>query len=301
MIFKYDNPAIALFAYNRPLHFEKTIISLSKNYNINEFDLYIFIDGPKNEDDIYKSKIIKKIIKKTKKFNNINIIESKKNKGLKNSIISGVAKIFESYKKIIVLEDDVLTSRYFINYMRNALNFYENNELIGTVSGYSFINPEENYLENFYLSQRHASWGWGTWKENWDNLNWNRNWALDFLNDVDFKKKFNNAGEDMYHILDQQMKNKINSWAIIYNLNCFFNKQYCLCPRKGMVFNIGMDGTGVHCKKDDTVFSNFDPNFNVDKFHKIKTNINIMKKINKSFHTPIYKRVINKINKIFKN
>ena len=61
-----------------------------------------------------------------------------------------------------------------------------------------------------------------------------------------------------------------------------------------LLYNIGMDGSGVHCK-NDKVFLNYKSNFKVESFNKVSLDKNILKKICKSFHTPIYKRIINKI------
>ncbi len=292
-------PPILLFAYNRPEHFKKTIVSLGKNKFAKKHDLLIFIDGPKNKIDLKKNLQIFNLIKNNKKFKTIKIFKDKKNKGLKKSIINGVNYAFKKNESIIVLEDDIVTNKYFLDYMTKSLDFYKNNPSIGTVSAYSYINLDKNIKDNVYLSQRHSSWGWGTWKTNWVNMKWSNNWIRNHLYKKNFRIKFNKSGEDMYHMLNLQSQKKIDSWAIIYNLNCFLENKYCLCPKKSLIFNIGMDGSGIHCKKNDEVFSNYNSNFSIAKFHNVKIDDKILKKIQNSFHTPISKRLINKISKIF--
>lgn len=288
-------PPILLFAYNRPNHFKRTFTSLGKNYNAKKYKLIIFIDGPKTETDKKKADKIESLIKGNHKFKSINIFKNKTNRGLKKSIINGVNYVFKKFENVIVLEDDIVTNKHYLEFMTNSLNYYKNNSLIGSISGYSYINMDSDLKDEIYLSQRHASWGWGTWKKNWVGLKWNNEWAKKHLLKENFKLLFNSAGEDMYHMLNLQIQKKIDSWAIIYNLNQFLKKKYCLCPSKSLLFNIGMDGSGIHCKKNDTVFSNYEPNFYVKNFSSVNINQNILDKICKSFHTPIYKRIINKI------
>ena len=50
---------IALFAYNRPKHFERTLIELLNNC---KFKINIYIDGPSNKNDEIKQKEINRII-----------------------------------------------------------------------------------------------------------------------------------------------------------------------------------------------------------------------------------------------
>jgi GT2 family glycosyltransferase len=108
---------IILFAYNRPEHTKKTVEALQKNKLAKDSLLYIFSDGPKREDDVPKIKKVRDYIKTIKGFKKVEIFESNKNKGLANSVISGVTKIINKYGEVIVLEDDLITSPNFLVYM----------------------------------------------------------------------------------------------------------------------------------------------------------------------------------------
>ena len=288
-------PPILLFTYNRPVHFKRTLSSLGKNNNAEKYKLIIFIDGPKTELDRKKIKGIESLIKSNNKFKSIKVLKNKINKGLKQSIIDGVNYAFKQFENVVVLEDDIITNKYYLDFMTDSLNYYQNHPLVSTVSGYSYINVNKAFKNKVYLSQRHSSWGWGTWKKNWIKYKWNNDWIKKHFRKKNFKSSFNQAGEDMHHMLNLQINKKIDSWAIIYNLNCFLKNKYCLCPSTSLLYNIGMDGSGVHCKKNDKVFSNYKSNFKIESFNKVSLDKNILNKIYKSFHTPIYKRIINKI------
>ena len=101
------------------------------------------------------------------------IYESPYNKGLACSIIDGVTKIVNDYEKIIVLEDDLITTPNFLNFMNQALHFYITDATIFSISGYTLNLPSlPSYSKDFYLGYRGSSWGWGTWKDRWDEVDW---------------------------------------------------------------------------------------------------------------------------------
>ena len=92
---------IVLFTYNRPNHLSQTINSLKKNLLANESNLYIYSDGPKNNQDANLVSLVREYIKSIDGFKSINIIERDKNWGLANNIINGVTSVVNEYGKII--------------------------------------------------------------------------------------------------------------------------------------------------------------------------------------------------------
>ena len=108
---------IILFVYNRPEHTQKTIEYLCKNRLAESSNLFIFSDGPKKEKDRQRVTEARNCLKNIQGFKEIKITEREKNLGLANSVISGVSEIFKSYNKVIVLEDDILSSPSFLKFM----------------------------------------------------------------------------------------------------------------------------------------------------------------------------------------
>ncbi len=127
---------IILFTYNRPWHTRQTIEALQKNLYADKSRLIILSDGPKTEIDVPKVQKVREYIKTVKGFRSIEIIEREKNWGLANNIIDGVTRIINEYGKIIVLEDDIVTSPYFLKFMNEALEFYKDEERVMHISGY---------------------------------------------------------------------------------------------------------------------------------------------------------------------
>ena len=157
---------IVLFAYNRLEHLKKTINALQKNILALDSELYIFSDGAKNEETLQQINKVREYIKTITGFKSITIIERKENLGLANSIISGVTEIVNKYGKIIVLEDDMVTSRHFLKYMNDALDYYENENRVIGIHGY--IYPVKKELPNTFFIKGADCWGWATWKRGWD-------------------------------------------------------------------------------------------------------------------------------------
>ena len=157
---------IVIFVYNRPWHIQQSLEALKKNELAKVSELFIYSDGPKDEDSIKGVEEVRSYIKDVSGFRKVTIIKRKENWGLANSIIDGVNEIVNKYEKIIVLEDDLVTSPYFLNFMNEALEFYKNKKKIWHISGWNY--PIKTYgIEDVFLWRVMNCWGWATWKDRW--------------------------------------------------------------------------------------------------------------------------------------
>ncbi len=242
---------IVLFVYNRLEHTKKTIQALKKNKLANKSQLYIFSDGPKNKKVSSKVNQVRKLIKKIDGFADLKIIERERNLGLAESIITGVTGVIDQHKKVIVLEDDIVTSPAFLIYMNKLLALHERQDQVFSITGYN--HPERimkipaGYQYDIYFHPRAASWSWGTWKSRWDQADWEVKDFKKFKKDKHTQKKFNQGGNDMSRMLIRQMEGKLDSWAIRWCYTLFKNNGYCIYPVKSYVDNIGLDQSGQHC------------------------------------------------------
>ncbi|NMB57377.1 glycosyltransferase [Candidatus Beckwithbacteria bacterium] len=250
---------IILFVYNRPQHALKTLEMLQKNDLASQSELFIFADGAKNQNDDQKIREVRKIIRKAKDFKKIKITEQNQNLGLKNSIIKGVAEIIKKSKKVIVLEDDILTSPYFLNYMNQALEFYENDKKIAMIGAWSPKN--KNLNQDIYLTQRACSWGWATWIDRFIQIDWEIKNITKFFKNQKLQKQFNQRGYNLTDILKKQSEGKIDTWDIYWDFWQFKRQAFCLRPKHSLVKNIGTDGTGTHYKNKTEYQIIFDKNF----------------------------------------
>ena len=244
---------IILFVYARPIHTKRMIESLIENKQAKESDLYIFSDSAKKDKDKENVEQVREVIRYIQQqhyFKSVKIIESKENKGLAKSVIEGVNEIINKNNKVIVLEDDLIVSNTFLEYMNNALGFYENEENIWSISGYNLpIEIPSDYNKDVYLGYRGCSWGWATWKDRWNRVDWNVKDYAKFKHNYKSRKRFNFGGPDMSQMLDAQMEGKINSWAIRWCYEQAKENKYTIYPVKSLVTNQGLDGSGTHSEK----------------------------------------------------
>jgi hypothetical protein len=211
--------------------------------------LYVFVDGARidklGEGD--KVKCVQEYVKQIAGFKSLTYGFSETNKGLANSIISGVSKVIYECGSAIVLEDDLIVSMSFLRFMNDGLQKYCDSKSVYSVCGYSNkMNIPFNYKPNTYFCTRSSSWGWATWKDRWAVVDW----ELSDWNDVERnRRQFNKwGGSDLYKMLKGWHTGKNNSWAIRFVYSQFKNNAISLFPTRSLVDNNGFDGTGTNCK-----------------------------------------------------
>jgi GT2 family glycosyltransferase len=241
---------IALFVYNRPAHTRQTVEALLKNELAGESDLFIFSDAPKAPEAAVAVSEVREYIRSISRFKSVSIIERDINFGLAHSIIDGVTRVVSKYGRIIVMEDDLVTSPYFLTFMNDALDVYRDEEKAMHISGYMFPVSDTGLPETFFL--RPAScWGWGTWDRAWKCFSKEPRKLLDEFS-VQAIHRFNLDGSYNYWSqVQQNVSGVINTWAVFWYASVFKKGGLCLHPKYSMVSNIGHDGTGIHCGQSD--------------------------------------------------
>lgn len=236
---------IALFVYNRYDHTQQTIDSLRNNYLAEESELFIFSDASK---DINEETLVSKVreyIHTVKGFKKITIIERLTNLGLSQSIITGVTQVINRYGKIIVLEDDIVTSPYFLQFMNDALSLYENEEKVISVCGYMYPLSKK-YADTLFLRIADC-WGWATWKKRWGLFVADGRELYNNLKARKLFRKFNLDGAFNYtKMLKRQIQGRNDSWAVRWYASAFLHGKLSLYPRKSLIMNIGIDGSGTN-------------------------------------------------------
>jgi len=244
---------IALFVYNRPEHTRRTVKFLQQNYLADESRLFVFSDGAKKGDE-EKVKEVRDFVNSIEGFKSVEVIEREQNLGLANSIIDGVTRLTEEYGKVIVFEDDLLSSPYTLQYFNEALQKYDDVEQVMHICAYMYPLKNASELPETFFYRAAGSWGWATWKRAWKHFEPN----IDTLIQQFDKQKINDFSID--HSMNfwkqvHEFKNgKNNSWAIRWYASIFLNGGLCLNPSHSLIENIGHDGTGVHSGRN-TMYS----------------------------------------------
>lgn len=245
---------ICLFVYSRLSETKQTVESLQRNMLASESQLFIFSDGAKSSNSIADVDAVRRYIHTITGFANITIYESDVNKGLANSIISGVTQIVNRFGRVIVLEDDLLLSGNFLCFMNEALDFYEDKKKVLNVSGYSFtLNYPAGYKYDVAFSLRFASWGWAIWKDRWELIDWELNDYKSFRWNVFKLLKFSRGGSDLCQMLNRQVHGRVDSWAIRFDYHHYKYDYLDVFPVVSKVQYNGFNTEATHTvKKCDT-------------------------------------------------
>ena len=291
---------IVLFVYNRPEHTRQTVEALQKNELAINSELFIYSDAAKNENAEQKVNEVREYIKSIDGFKKITIIEREKNWGLANSIIDGVTKIVNEYGKIIVLEDDLVTSPYFLKFMNEALEFYKDEERVFHISGFSFPTNKDGLDDTFFIKPT-SCWGWATWSRAWKYFKKDIDFYVDNF-DLETIKDFNlNNTYNHFEQIVLNKQGKLNTWAIFWYASSYLQNGLSLHPKESFVQNIGFDEFGTHCKSGndfDVVLSSSSEFGFTDNIVESKIARNAHEIYYKSLKKPLLIRAVNKLSRI---
>jgi len=246
---------IALFVYRRPEHTRRTLESLSGNPEFLESPLYIYSDGAQNDAEIYSVKETRKLVNDWPHPNKT-LIERDQNWGLANSIISGVTELSNRFGRVIVVEDDLIVSPVFLHYLNTALELYADEPKVMQISAHMFPVPINSKFDAIMLPFA-TSWGWATWNRAWMYFDGGMSGYEKLKTNKMLRREFDmNGAFPYFRMLKRQMKGKVDSWAIRWNLSVFCRDGLVLFPRHSLVHHDGYDNTATHAfRRDQSTFS----------------------------------------------
>lgn len=237
---------IAIFAYKRVDCLRQAIQSILANSLSSESHLFIFCDAPKRLQDVSDVEVVREYVRHIQGFKSISIIERSVNFGLARSIVEGVSYLCSQYGKAIVIEDDIVVSSQFLEYMNFALQVYADKPKVFQISGYMYPGYYEGTSDGLFLTGI-SCWGWGTWKRAWDLYDPFLSGIETLRHDKKLRRKFNlNDSYDYYDMAQKQLQGYIDSWGICWQWSVFRHDGLVLYPRRNMVKNIGVETSYTH-------------------------------------------------------
>jgi hypothetical protein len=239
---------LALFVYNRLEHTQRTLEALRANELAADSELFIFSDGARTAAGQPLVEELRTHLRTVSGFGKVEIIERSSNLGLAGSIISGVGELCERFGRVIVLEDDLVTSPWFLTYMNQALELYRDDPQVASIHGYCYPAPAGTLPETFFLRGADC-WGWATWNRAWQLFERDGTRLLHELQRRGLCRQFDLDGAYPYTaMLRNQIAGRVDSWAIRWHAACFLAGCLTLYPGRSLVRNIGLDGSGTHCE-----------------------------------------------------
>ncbi|MES3002262.1 MAG: glycosyltransferase [Pseudomonadota bacterium] len=242
---------IALFVHDRLAHAQRTVASLLRNPGAALSDLYVFSDGPRTPQKQAAVDSVRRFVSGISGFRSVRIVRRAVNYGLARSIIEGVSQVLAESDRLIVLEDDMVTSPHFLAYMNEALDRFRDDDRVVSVHGY--VYPVRADLPEAFFLQGADCWGWGTWRRGWSVFNPDGRALLDELTRRKLLHAFDfNASHPYSDMLREQIAGRNDSWAIRWYASAFLADKLTLYPGRSLVHNIGNDSSGTHAVDTDT-------------------------------------------------
>lgn len=244
---KLTETVILCFAFKRPYHFDRVIQSLRLNQDYPQYPLVVHIDGPRTDAENDQVLEVIKVAQSISGFASVTLNISDTNLGLYRSITRGVSSVLKEYPRVIVLEDDIVVSPYFLEYMQSALDLYSTKKEVAQIHAWSPNLTFQNGQQTFFMRGTDC-WGWATWRDRWATLRTDASTLLSEIRSQGLSSEFNGYGAyDFCQMLEDRANGLNQSWSILFHASNFLQHRFSLHPAKSLALNIGHDGSGEHC------------------------------------------------------
>lgn len=251
---------VLICTYTRLSHLKQTIESLSKNSCAIFTDLYIASDYPYDESHHCLVEEIRSYIKTIGGFNSVNIILRDRNFGANANYYDAIDYIFERYDRIIIMEDDIVTGYYFLEFINDGLDFYGPDGRVLAVGGYMWPKLQAIATTDTLLLPHYNAWGTGFHRENFRKIKSDSTVSRRVVGDWRLFLKANLLSPGISLMLIEMARGKLHAWDVDCFLYMLEHELLMLFPRDSFVKNIGFDGTGIHCgidlSFDDQIINN---------------------------------------------
>lgn len=301
-----QNAPVVVFAFNRAAPLKLVFERLALAEDVLDRDIIVYVDGARDEKDVEKINSVLEVIiaSKNSLLPNITLRKRECNLGCQKNISSAISEVLEKYGRIIVVEDDVLVSKTFLKYMDDSLSLYENDMRIWGVNGHQcpYMFLPMGFTDDVYLSPRNLCTGWGTWKNRWDQIDFQiKDWPQFIANRGKAKRLFA-AGWDLKAMLDKQYVGRLNSWALPCTYYMVKNHMYVVEPRHSLTKNIGFGLEAVHCKNVESAWGHQKYyNFRPRLIKQINNNPQVMKRFCYVYNDPrLIMRIVRKLIRMYK-
>ncbi len=250
-----ESAPIVVFAYKRATHLGRCLESLAANPEATNSVLYVFCDGPRSEADRAAVDAVGRVVDGIKGFKDVFVVRRTANMGLAASVIAGVGQVLQAHDRVIVVEDDLVLSPHFLQFMNGSLEMYAGDERVASIHGYCY--PVDNPLPETFFLRGADCWGWATWRRGWAHFREDGASLLAELKHLGLTKAFDLDGAYPFtQMLADQVAGRNSSWAVRWHASCFLENLLTLYPGRSLVQNIGNDASGTHSKATER--------FNVD-------------------------------------
>jgi hypothetical protein len=245
---------VALFVYRRPMHLKRTLEALRGNPEASQTEVFVFCDGARNAQDAEGVDAVRKVLQGNLGFAATHVVARDSNYGLARNITEGITAVLGERETVIVLEDDITVSPFFLRFMNDALGYYRDSPRVGSISGYCY--PLTDPVPETYFIRGSDCWSWATWRDRWKVFNPDGTALLRELKARNLCHAFDFDGAMPFvEMLKGQIAGQNDSWAVRWHASCFLRDMLILYPGRSLAHNIGQDGSGTHSLEQDDALS----------------------------------------------
>lgn len=242
------NCALLIVAFNRPDHVRNLVESLDGNPEFDSLPLILALDGPRRETDERLISRVKEIVLTRRP--DVHLIERSENFGVRRAIETAITSVLGEFERVIVVEDDLEVSPYFLKFMLDGLETFHSTENVASIHGYSIDMPKT--VDSTYFLRGADCWGWATWRRAWKIYDSNAQTLYEELLNQGHGSHFSFGGTSPHlDLVKQSITGEIDSWAIRWHASTYLAGHFSLHPRRSLVRNLGMDGSGTHAGKTE--------------------------------------------------
>ena len=270
---------ILILAYNRPIHLKRLLESLANNEEAKSSSISVSIDGPKTQLDREKIKHCNEVAQVGYGFKKIEVVNHDTNRGLADSVIDAVSTSFVKSERLIVLEDDLVVSKSFLNFMNSSLEKYQSCNRVASIQGYQY--PGIKLSDGPVFLRGADCWGWATWRDRWRDTDFDSDLLINEFDSPQLRNEFDFGGnKPNFEMLLNQSKGLVNSWAIRWHASQFLRNRLSLFPEISLVQNLGADGSGTNSGDSDVFLTEVTDNYFFDLPNLIQESSNFREQLN---------------------
>lgn len=240
---------IVVSVYDRLDHLKRCVESLKTNNLAIESILYVVSDAAYKEEHVDRIRRVRDYISSINGFKEVRPVFREKNLGAQKSVGLVLDNILSTNDSFIFLEDDIVVSNNFLQYLNDGLAYYREQKNVFAICGFKApFDLPFNYKEDVFFYPCNSPWGFATWKDRWVSVNhdyYDR--YSELKKDRQKFKEFVSIGFYIKGILKADSKEEIVAGDLRVYYHMFQHNMCSVFPVKSKTQNWGFDGTGEHC------------------------------------------------------
>lgn len=163
-----------------------------------------------------------------------------------DSLRGAINWLFENESEGIILEEDCVPTLAFFSYIDQLIVKFRGNEKIWCISGDNWFNYQSHNYD-YHFSHYHFMYGWATWREKWQRVDWQNLGAKEAVRNHIFRPLFKNREQSRYREKEvmrvKDFVEKTKCWDYYWGIIMDQNEALTVHPKCNLIHNIGVSGT----------------------------------------------------------